>query len=530
MRTILFGLMFFSVYGIGLSQNQSIYPPAVSWKNCYGGSNNDKGYAIKQTPDGGFIVVGSTLSNDVQLTGNYGSFDIWLVKLTSMGAIEWQRNIGGSSADIGNDVWPTTDGGYIIGATTSSNDHDFTGLIGLSDYALIKTDSAGIIQWTKIYGGTNKEQRISIYPTIDGGYILGGHSSSTDIDVTNNNGSSDIWLVKTDSAGNLQWQKCYGGSQAEFSVGVQQSSNGMYFAGGTTYSNDSDITFNNGGSDFWALRLWNTSGIAWQYSYGGSYDEIMYGLTQNVTLGYVLCGSSLSNDGDVSGHVGPHGSAGTTDAWMCKLTNTGLLQWQDSYGGGGNETGANVSQDSDSGYVFCGWSNSPLPNTAPNKGGYDNYMLKSAKNGNRLWSLSLGGSDNEIANAIEVTADSGYALIGSTFSNDSDVTGNNGLQDIWLVRFGQQIPNAMPNGESTFFTQSFPNPAIEFTQIMIGETLRKRVDEVRIYDVNASLVETIYTAGAHTAIVNKANKKPGIYYYQLIGGDMKIASGKIIFE
>lgn len=524
-------LLVLSIISMGhMLKAQQFFPPNLLWQNCYGGSNNDKGNAIKFTPDGGFIIVGSTLSSDSDVTSNAGNYDMWVVKLNSLGVIQWQQTYGGSSSDIGNDVLLTPDGGYLIGGTSSSNDGPFTTNKGVTDIVLIKIDASGVIQWAGNYGGTDKDNLASLGLTSDNNYLLGATTFSNDVDVSFNNGSADYWILKVDTLGAIVWEKTFGGSNGDYCSGIQEIAGGLMFMAGSSSSIDGDVNNNHGKSDYWVAKLFSKDSIIWKNSFGGSEDEIAFAFQQNAALGYVVCGNSLSNDGDVSGHVGPFGANGTTDAWLMKLTDQGILDWQDSYGGGLNETATDVFQQTDNDYVICGWSNSLLPNTAPNHGGYDNYILKMAKNGNRKWSLSLGGSDDEISNSISQTPDSGYVLTGSTRSNDFDVTGNNGNEDIWVVRLGQQIPNSI--SEINLHSNSFvyPNPAIDIIKINIGETIFPIVDKIEVYDITGSIVEVLPTLGSSTVILNRKNKSSGIYSYRLYSGIRAMGFGKFIVK
>ncbi|MBK7085133.1 MAG: hypothetical protein IPH53_10880 [Flavobacteriales bacterium] len=145
----------------------------------------------------------------VMLRG-HGLQDGWLVKLGATGNIEWQKCLGGTNGDWVNSVLQTSDGGYIATGTTQSNDGDVFGGHGDNDAWVVKLDATGNIQWQKCLGGTGSEQAYSTLQTSDGGYILVGTASSNDWDVSGNHGSGDCWVVKLDGAGNMQWQKCLG--------------------------------------------------------------------------------------------------------------------------------------------------------------------------------------------------------------------------------------------------------------------------------------------------------------------------------
>ncbi|HRH60473.1 MAG TPA: hypothetical protein PL045_07875, partial [Chitinophagaceae bacterium] len=183
-------------------------------------------------------------------------------------AIEWQKSLGGTSYDFANSIQQTKDGGYITAGGSWSNDNDVSGHHGTSysDYWIVKLDSAGNIQWQKSLGGSDFEYAYWIQQTKDGGYIIAGESSSKDGDVTNNHGSRDYWIVKLDSAGNIQWQKSLGGTLYDQAFCILQSNDGGYVIAGTSLSNDGDVNNNHGGWDCWVVKLDSAGNMLWQKS------------------------------------------------------------------------------------------------------------------------------------------------------------------------------------------------------------------------------------------------------------------------
>jgi hypothetical protein len=166
--------------------------------------------------DSGFLLTGGSMSVDGNVSGNHGFFDCWMVKLDKDGNLQWEKSLGGSGADVGASVKATNDGGYIVGATTDIADGEVQcNIHGFVDAWIIKIDPAGNIEWQQCFGGTNGEGPNEILQTSDGGYIFAGTTDSNDGDVSGNHGQYDIWVVKLDSLGSLQWQRCYGGSKDE---------------------------------------------------------------------------------------------------------------------------------------------------------------------------------------------------------------------------------------------------------------------------------------------------------------------------
>ncbi len=169
--------------------------PSIAWEKSYGGSKFDLPSSIFQTADNGYVIAGSSTSDDGDLTMNYGSQDYWIVKISSIGLLEWQKSLGGSRGDTAECIIQTSDGGYIVSGFTSSSNGDVTFNHGASDVWVVKLDIDGNIKWENSYGGTSSENGKNIIQTLDGGYIIAASSSSNDGDVSNNNGGSlDYWI------------------------------------------------------------------------------------------------------------------------------------------------------------------------------------------------------------------------------------------------------------------------------------------------------------------------------------------------
>jgi len=176
----------------------------LEWQKALGGTGVDDASSIQQTSDGGYIVAGETQSNDGDVSGNHGNSDYWVVKLTSSGTLEWQKALGGTSYDVAFSIQRTSDGGYIVAGYTLSNDGDVSGNHGSGDYWVVKLTCSGILEWQKAFGGTDYDYAYSIQQTNDGGYIVAGGTNSHDGDVSGNHGWSDYWVVKLNSGSGIE--------------------------------------------------------------------------------------------------------------------------------------------------------------------------------------------------------------------------------------------------------------------------------------------------------------------------------------
>ena len=417
-------------------------PPTVAWKKTVGGTGNEGdnfAASIHQTSDGGYVLAGCSNSTDGDVSGNHGNEDYLVVKFNSGGAIEWQKSYGGSLDDIAFSIKQTSDGGYIVAGLTFSNDGDVTGNHGVIDDWIVKLNSTGTVEWQKCLGGSQDDEAYSIEQTPDGGYIIAGVTYSNDGDVTGNHSSdADYWVVKLNNNGSIQWQKCLGGSSTDYAFSVDNATDGGYIVAGLAFSNDGDVSGLHAGlDDYWVVKLDSDGGIQWQKCLGGSNEDRAYTVKQTSDGGYIVAGHTESTDGDITSN---HGHA---DYWIVKLTGSGAIQWQKSFGGSGFDAmsswyaGNHIEQTSDGGFIITGTTASDDGDVNGNHGGSGDYWaLKINSSGDFQWQKCLGGSDLDDAFSIEPTSDKGYIIAGISSSNDGDVSGNHGAPDYWIVKLG----------------------------------------------------------------------------------------------
>ncbi len=313
----------------------------------------------------------------------------------------WENNYGGTSQEVAHGIQQTTDEGFVIVGYTFSSDGDVTGNHGSSDYWIVKTDNTGTLQWQKCYGGSNADQAYSIEQTTDGGYIIAGLTESNDGDVTGHSGFYDFWVVKTDQSGTMQWQKCYGDSDSQVASSLQQTNDGGYIIAGHTNSIINSY-------DFWIVKTDDSGNIQWQKSYGGSNQDDAQSVQQTADGGYIIAGFSSSNDGDVSGN---HGNA---DYWVVKTDVSGNIQWQKTYGGSEHDIARSIQQTTDGGYIIAGESSSNDGDVSGNHGSSDFWVVKTDPSGTIQWQKCFGGLNYDFANTIQQTTDGGYVIGGAS--------------------------------------------------------------------------------------------------------------------
>ena len=294
------------------------------WDKTFGGAFNDQLWEVKESPNSDTYVLGglsdSNADND-KSDPSFGGFDFWVIKTDSSGTKLWDKTYGGSGTDMLFAIEYTSDGGLIMGGLSDSgiNGSKSEASRGSFDFWVVKTDVNGNILWDKTYGGDGNDQLYSIQQTIDGGYILGGWSQSgISGDKTQaNQGGSDFWVIKINASGVKQWDRTFGGSGKEELRIVRQNQKGNYILGGYSDSNISGDKSQNtqGFDDFWVVAIDANGNFVYDYRYGGSSKDNLYSLALTSDNGYVMAGISASGaSGDKTGN-----SRGGNDSWIVKV-------------------------------------------------------------------------------------------------------------------------------------------------------------------------------------------------------------------
>jgi len=398
------------------------------WFQNYGGTNTEIANSIQETSDGGFIIVGHTLSDDVQVSDNFGGVDFWVVKTNSTGTIEWEKNYGGSSSESAKSVQNTPDGGYIVCGDAFSGDGDVGGTAGAFDFWVLKLDATGNIQWNELYGGSGTDNVEWIEPTPDGGYVIAGNTLSNDGDILNNKGSQDGLVIKIDATGNIQWSKTYGGLLEDIIQDIHLTPDGGYIIAGSSYSFDGDINSNNGSLDGIVAKLDANGDIQWLRNVGGTNMDWVNSVSTTSDNGYIITGVTQSNNGDFIDNNGDR------DAFILKMDADGNTEWSKLYGGSAEERGKSIIELTDGGYMMVGTAFSTNGDLTENNGLGDIWLLQIDVLGNIISQQVFGGTQTEIPEAITVI-NNGFALCGFTESDNGDIPGNFGQGDFWAAAF-----------------------------------------------------------------------------------------------
>ncbi len=364
-----------------------------TWSKTYGGPREEVPYSLIATSDGGYALAGTTYN------GTFGSgyYDIWLVKTDSNGVMEWNKTYGGLGEEIARALVATPDGGYAIAGCTRPVGG------GNRSFWLVKTDAAGKMQWNKTYGSG---YAYSLATTNDGGYALAGDS---------------MW-IKADASGNVEWNQTYGATSfGTFSLVT--TSEGGYAIAGTSAS-----------GDFWLIKANSSGNMQWNRTYSGEGYCWAHDLVTTLDGGYAITGTfddlapfsveigdSMLFATDDLAETQAYSSNPYSDFWLVKTDASGNVQWNRTYGDAGRDIANSLVATSDGGYALAGYS------IFSGVGG-DFWLLKTDGFGNMQWNRTYGGAGNEAANSFIETVDGGFAIAGSKTSFGT------GDADFWLVK------------------------------------------------------------------------------------------------
>lgn len=378
-----------SIHGCLFSANAQ--GPVKAWDNIYRGNVYENFTKVIETYDHNLVVAGSSSSGiggdktqDNHDT-SYITFDFWIVKTNTNGNLIWEKSFGGNYSEELIDIKETDDHGFILAGTTMSDSSGDVSQVsrGLKDYWILKTDSLGNIEWEKRFGGNQTELLYCVIQTLDGGYVLGGTSlSNASGDKTNDNHNIavlnfDYWIVKTDSSGNKIWDKTIGGDNYDIMQAICELPSGDLLLGG--YSK-SDIS--------------------------GDKTDI---------------------------------SRGEADFWLLRTNSNGIIMWDKTYGGDNIDWLFSMTLSHDGGIVMAGTSGSTDSSgerTAPKRGGWDYWIVKADTSGNKLWDQAYGGiADEEVGNIIQ-TKDHGFLISGTSYSpiSGEKTEDNFGIEQGWMVK------------------------------------------------------------------------------------------------
>lgn len=348
---------------------------AIEWKKTYGGSNDDRARKIIQTSDGNFIIIGYSDSSDGNVTSNNGQRDFWILKIDPLGNILWEKSYGFAGNDEGFDIKETPEGNLVAVGIIDITASGGQGNIGRlqtnhagGDYWVLKLNSSGDLIWARFFGGSFTDTAFNLSFDVSNNIYIAGSSDSDDVDITNNKGGYDFWVIKINENGTLVWEKSFGGSQIDQGTSIVNVGNNFLVAG-VTLSSDVDIQSNKGGADAWFTLINADGSLLNSFNLGGAGFDFANSLSPSIDGNWILTGNSRSSDGDVSNNNGQN------DVWVAKIDANGSVIWKASIGGNNIDLGNSAAQLKDGSIVVVGESSSSSGDILENKGFADALII-----------------------------------------------------------------------------------------------------------------------------------------------------------
>lgn len=383
-----------------------------SWSRLWGGTNVDAGWAVTKTPDGGYMIAGSTYSVDGDIAVQYGKGDISITKINGQGVKLWQRSFGTGEEETATAIVAAPGGGYVVLCNQSTGNSN-------GQLYIFKINEAGEKLWEQTWLGPGY--------TVSNALLAHGNEYVIAADCSN---IEDVqpWLIKLDLLGNITTQKAFGHPmRAEFPNSIVPAADGGYLVAG--------FTIDGAGEDAWTAKLNTFGDLEWErFTSGSDIDEWMDIIPATDGTGdYLLVGQSNSNDGDLSGNHGDY------DVMIARMGAAGNVKWRRLLGGSADELGLSIIKAIDGNYVIAGTTRSGDGNLGSASPGAENrgaWIFKIDNNGTLLSQKVLGGSLEDYPSAIINATDCGYLLVGFSLSNNGDLSGNHkeGTADMWAAK------------------------------------------------------------------------------------------------
>jgi hypothetical protein len=451
-RNLLFTILALTFTGNLFAQNFLV----KQWDKRFGGTDFDYFHSFIQTADGGYILGGASRSGigGDKTQPTWGINDYWIIKTDSLGNKLWDKNFGGTNYDDLYSIQQTTDLGYILGGWSASGvSGDKTQPCwGFSDYWIVKTDSLGNKLWDKNFGGTLYDFLICVQQTSDGGYILGGRSTSgISGDRTQpSQGLGDYWIVKTDSLGNKIWDKAFGGTNDDVFYSLDLTSDAGFIFGGYSFSDiggdksQDNWDTTNATPDYWIVKTDSLGNKEWDKRFGGTAWDHFFSLQQTSDDGYILGGGVASGiSGDKTQPNWDTVPQITYDYWIIKTNSLGIKQWDKRFGGTDHDLLYTIQQTSDQGYLLSGLSESPLSGDKTENNLFLNeaWIVKTDSSGNKQWDKTVFTTGYEESGLAIETTDGCFTIANVTnggiggHKTQPNWDTTNGTTDFWSIKF-----------------------------------------------------------------------------------------------
>lgn len=413
----------------------------VAWAKTFGGSLEDNTTSAVATPDGGLIVVGSTLSNDGDIIKTHNLYDVWVTRLNAKGEVIWSKTYGGSGNDYGYSIISTNDNNYVIAGYSGSADYDVPSNQGMHDFYLFKINENGDKIWTKSYGFPSHDHAHKIIQMKDGGFFVAGYADYAGLTGQTGNGEGhqmnkniqhgvgEFFGIRLDVNGDFRWFRYYGGTMNDRVNDIVETENGGIIMVGYSESQDFDVENPKGSYDYWVINIDADGHLHWKKNFGGPDIDQAFGIVKTDFNSYLIVGQSNSVTGDIKHPIG------NSDVWVIHINEHGKLLWEKSFGGTQFDTAAAIKKTGYNKFVVIGHSRSS-DNQLNNNGQNDVFIFEIDANANSKmhWQKTFGGSNFDFGTDVAQTFDGELYLVGDTQSNDVIFNQNKGMNDRFVIK------------------------------------------------------------------------------------------------
>ena len=416
-----------------------IFSGILTEVKLFGGSDEEVARKMIELREGGYAMVGSTKSIDGDFSDRVANdWDMFLIKMDEQGEVTWKKTYGGSGDDFGFSLLETPEGGFVLIGYSNSQDGDVPPTMGYHDNWIIKVDTLGGIIWKKSIGYSGHDHAYNVISTTDGGYFFNGfldvtasngEGNSGKSSQTNRHGVGEFWCHKIDAHGNIQWQRYFGGTNNDRSYDAIETRQGNFLVVGTSESEDVDVKNPKGGYDVWVVMISPRGDLLWENSYGGSLVDEASNVIEDSYGNFRVIGNTHSEDMDVTD---PKGSS---DAWQIALDKSGKLISSYNFGGSDFDRGTAISEGQWGELFITGYSRSTDGDIKSNQGENDIFLIYSPNPRSNFKTITLGGEGQDFAYDILIRSDGGVTVVGQSFSKNKYFQKNKGKSDILVARW-----------------------------------------------------------------------------------------------
>lgn len=486
--------------------------PGIQWDRTFGGNLREELTTYLPTLDGGYVFGGSSSSETSldKTSVSFGDEDYWIIKTDASGNKLWERAFGGDTSDLLRVIKQTSDGGFILGGTSTSNANVLGGKSqnsnGREDLWVIRLDAAGNKLWDKTFGGSGEDDLQAVLETSDGGFLLGAFSASgISLDKSQDSkGLHDYWVIKLDALGNKLWDKTFGGDGVDALTSMALDGNGGYVLTGYSRSgiNGDKTQASRGEEDIWVVKI-DVNGVkVWDKAFGGNLTDMAFTIN-TVTNGYILGGVSYSGQsGDKSAP-----SLGGFDSWVVRIDTAGNKLWDRTYGGLGTELVSSIFETKEGDLVIGNVSDSPSNEIKSENsfGDFDYWIIKTDASGEIKWERTVGGDREEWEGIFIPLADNSFIIGGHSSSSQSGLKSSEpkGAADFWIVKLSSEgCTDPQVNFTVAAGTAGSPSDFTDSSQNLSSDAIYEwdiDNDGIVDYTTKGNISHTYQLAGTYTA-------------------------------